>query len=107
MIGSVRQCSVLIGLAVLLASPAAEAAADCAGLLEVHGFLRWAANRCAFTAYNPAMVVEARQCFDWLGSTVAAPHMYAGRDRFARMDALQSHTALCAEIARKFSDIVR
>jgi len=87
--------------------PGAARAIDYPVFLEMHGFLRWAANRCGFTQYNPAVVEDARLCFDRLGGAVAAPRMYAGRERFEREISLRSLDAVCAEIGRRFPQVVR
>lgn len=82
-------------------------AVDCAPFLRMHGLLRWASNRCAFAQYNPAIVETARQCFDQLGASAAAPLMWAGREEFERAASLRGLGPFCAEIERKFPMVVR
>lgn len=92
---------------VVAKSGAGADAAECDTVLEVHGFLRWGANRCSLSRYSPEMVERAHHCFDQLGSTVAAPLMYAGRDRFERLVALRGLQPVCADIVRRFPTVVR
>lgn len=73
----------------------------------MHGLLRWSAGQCAFTQYSPEIVEDAKRCFEQLGSSVAVPLMYAGREQFERMAASQGREASCTEIARKFPMVVR
>jgi hypothetical protein len=84
-----------------------SAAVDCAGVLRMHGLLRWSARQCAFTQYNPEIVEDAKRCFEQLGSSIAVPLMYAGREQFERMAVSQGREATCTEIARKFPTVVR
>lgn len=82
-------------------------AVECVLFLRMHGLLRWASNRCAFAQYNPAIVETARQCFDHLGASAAAPLMWAGRDEFERAASVRGLEPFCAEIERKFPMVVR
>ena len=85
----------------------ASAAVNCATVLRMHGMLRWGAGQCALTEYNPDVREDARRCFERLGSSVAVPLMYAGRDEFERLAASRGRDALCGDIARRFSMVVR
>ena len=102
-----RRSAHLLLVLLLVAPDAARAGVDCPTVLELHGFLRWGANRCGLTQYNPALVKEAHQCFDQLGSARAAPLMYAGRDQFERQVAVRDLQPFCAEVVRRFPMSVR
>jgi len=82
-------------------------ARDCEAMLQMHGFLRRAANQCAFERYNPSIVDAARQCFDDLAPGVGARAMYAGADEFERMASLRGKHPACADIGRRFPMVVR
>ena len=65
-----------------LAQPASAEDFDCAGFLRMHGMLRRASTACGFTAYNPAIVHQARTCFDRLGSRRGAEAIRSGAAEF-------------------------
>lgn len=100
-----RTLALSLILTVALAGPAS--ARDCEGMLRMHGFLRRAANQCAFDRYNPSIVDAARQCFDVLAPGVGASSMYAGADEFDRMASLRGRDPACSDIGRRFPMVVR
>lgn len=73
----------------------------------MHGMLRWAENRCSFSQYNPEIVEEAKECYERLGSKIAAPLMVLGAREFEQRASIQGEIACCNEIARKFPMVVR
>lgn len=79
---------------------------DCEGLLRMHGMLRWAENRCSLSQYNPAIVEEAKKCYEQLGSKTAAPLMVLGAREFEQRVLLQGEKAFCNEIVRRFPMVV-
>ncbi|MDQ0445401.1 MULTISPECIES: hypothetical protein [Methylobacterium] len=68
----------------------------------MHGMLRWAENRCSLSQYNPAIVEEARKCYEQLGSKIAAPLMVLGAKEFEQRASMQGKETFCNEIVRRF-----
>lgn len=98
----------LPGATVLLAlSGAGVQALDCEAFLRMHGLLRRAANKCSFTQYNPEIVERAKQCYEELGASTAAPLMLKGADDFNLKAEVRGEVAFCADLAKRFPMVVR
>ncbi|MGH1569457.1 hypothetical protein ACRAWG_00800 [Methylobacterium sp. P31] len=69
--------------------------------------LRWAANRCSISQYNPEIVEEAKKCYEQLGSKIAAPLMVLGAKEFEQRASVQGEKVFCNEIVRRFPMAVR
>lgn len=99
--------SVACGLLLPFSISEPSHAVECRAFVQMHGFLRAAANQCTFTQYNPEIIETARRCYERLGSETAAPLMFAGRDEFKRMMELRGQHRMCADIGLKFPMVVR
>ncbi len=94
-------------LAWVTTTPAAARTFACTDFLRMHGLLRRATAVCRFSSFNPAIVEQARECFEEVGSSIGATEIYTGAAQFDRLTAVRNLDAVCAELSFKFSTVVR
>lgn len=88
-------------------APAAARTFACPDFLRMHGFLRQATAVCRFSAFNPAIVEQARECFEEVGSSIGATEIYSGAAQFDRLAAYRNLDAVCVGLSTKFPTVVR
>ena len=79
----------------------------CAGILKAHGFLSRAQFQCAFGYYSNAMIESARACAKNLAEAEAKQLLLQGMQTFDLDEKERGHAALCAQVLRDFSGMVR